>query len=78
MQKRVQYIENAKGIGILLVVLGHNDMNAYHPTLHRFIYAFHMPLFFFLSGIFFNPVRNADQVLVMDTVILLSAANTPN
>ncbi len=33
-------------------------MNAYHPTLHRFIYAFHMPLFFFLSGIFFNPKRN--------------------
>ena len=57
MQKRVQYIDIAKGIGILLVVLGHNDMNYYHPILHRFIYAFHMPLFFFLSGIFFNPER---------------------
>ena len=57
MQKRVQYIDIAKGIGILLVVLAHNDMNAYHPMLHRFIYAFHMALFFFLSGIFFNPDR---------------------
>lgn len=57
MSKRVQYIDIAKGIGILLVVLGHNDMNAYHPMLHRFIYAFHMALFFFLSGIFFNPDR---------------------
>jgi len=57
MKKRVQYIDIAKGIGILLVVLGHNDMNAYHPLLHRFIYAFHMALFFFLSGIFFNPDR---------------------
>ncbi len=58
MQKRVQYIDIAKGIGILLVVLGHNDLNAYHPLLHRFIYAFHMALFFFLSGIFFNPNRD--------------------
>ena len=57
MKKRVQYIDIAKGIGILLVVLGHNDLNAYHPLLHRFIYAFHMALFFFLSGIFFNPDR---------------------
>ena len=58
MKKRVQYIDIAKGIGILLVVLGHNDLNAYHPMLHRFIYAFHMALFFFLSGIFFNPKRD--------------------
>ncbi len=58
MSKRVQYIDIAKGIGILLVVLGHNDLNAYHPMLHRFIYAFHMALFFFLSGIFFNPNRD--------------------
>jgi fucose 4-O-acetylase-like acetyltransferase len=58
MQKRVQYIDIAKGIGILLVVLAHNDLSGYHPMLHRFIYAFHMPLFFFLSGIFFNPARD--------------------
>ncbi len=58
MPKRVKYIDIAKGIGILLVVLGHNDMNAYHPILHRFVYAFHMALFFFLSGIFFNPERS--------------------
>ncbi len=58
MQKRVQYIDIAKGIGILLVVLAHNDMKVYHPMLYRFIYAFHMPLFFFLSGIFFNPERS--------------------
>ncbi len=62
MQKRVQYIDIAKGIGILLVVLGHNDLQAYHPMLHRFIYAFHMALFFFLSGIFFNPVRSFKEI----------------
>ena len=41
-----------KGIGIILVVMGHvtHDM-----PLKNWIYAFHMPLFFLLSGIFFKP-----------------------
>lgn len=52
---RLQWIDAAKGIGIFLVVLGH----AIRPGmiaipwcdfLFRFIYAFHMPLFFVLSG----------------------------
>jgi len=62
MQKRVLYIDIAKGIGILLVVLAHNDLSGYHPYLHRFIYAFHMPLFFFLSGIFFKPERKFKEL----------------
>lgn len=64
MSKRVQYIDIAKGIGILLVVLGHNDLQAYHPVLYRFIYAFHMPLFFFLSGIFFQPERPIKEIFI--------------
>ena len=51
---RIAYIDIAKGIGILLVVMAHNDLSLVSPYLHRFIYAFHMPLFFFLSGYFFN------------------------
>ena len=62
MQKRVLYIDIAKGIGILLVVLAHNDLSGYHPYLHRLIYAFHMPLFFFLSGIFFKPERKFKEL----------------
>ncbi len=55
MPKRIAYIDVAKGLGILLVVLAHNDLQAFAPFLHRIIYAFHMPLFFFLSGLFFKP-----------------------
>ncbi len=40
-----------KGIGIILVVLGHAGCPSY---LSRFIYLFHMPLFFICSGYFFN------------------------
>jgi polysaccharide biosynthesis protein PslL len=55
MSQRIAYIDIAKGIGILLVVLAHNGLQLVSPFLHQLIYAFHMPLFFFLSGMFFKP-----------------------
>ncbi len=55
MSKRIEYIDIARGIGILLVVLGHNDFSLVSPFAYKVIYSFHMPLFFFLSGYFLNP-----------------------
>ena len=55
MSKRIEYIDIARGIGILLVVMGHNDFAAISPFAYKVIYSFHMPLFFFLSGYFINP-----------------------
>ncbi len=54
MPKRIEYLDIARGIGILLVVLGHNDFAALSPFFHQVIYSFHIPLFFFLSGYFIN------------------------
>src|SRR5574339_455986 len=54
MPKRIEYLDIARGIGILLVVLGHNDFGALSPFFHKVIYSFHIPLFFFLSGYFIN------------------------
>ena len=54
MSKRIEYLDIARGIGILLVVLGHNDFGAISPFFHQVIYSFHIPLFFFLSGYFIN------------------------
>ena len=51
---RNRYIDIAKGIGILLVALAHADISIFAPYAHRFIYSFHMPLFFFLSGYFLS------------------------
>ncbi|MBF2083044.1 acyltransferase family protein [Thermoleptolyngbya sp. C42_A2020_037] len=57
--QRITLIDYAKGIGIFLVVLGHVlrgltgtvlQENALTQALDQWIYAFHMPLFFFLSG----------------------------
>ena len=54
MKERFLYIDNLKGFAILLVVLGHCiqfRMPGYDDNMaFRFIYSFHMPLFFIISG----------------------------
>lgn len=47
--ERILWIDVLKGIGITLVVLGHRINNPQFITLY--IYSFHMPLFFFISGL---------------------------
>ena len=54
-EKRIEKWDNAKGILIILVVLGHViepgvNSKGYLNWLFLFIYMFHMPAFFFLSG----------------------------
>lgn len=53
--QRLEYIDLAKGIGIILVVIGHS-INGHGITGH-YISSFHMPLFFLLSGLCFNDSR---------------------
>lgn len=48
---RIEWIDVLKGVAIILVYLGHS---LFPQTLRVLIYAFHMPLFFFLSGITLN------------------------
>lgn len=49
---RLDYLDIAKGIGILLVIIGHCLADA--DNLDIWIYSFHMPLFFILSGWLFS------------------------
>ena len=63
MQERNAWVDYAKGIGIILVVYGHVARGVFNAGLpmdesryvlvDSIIYSFHMPLFFFLSGLFF-------------------------
>lgn len=48
---RINWIDMARGYGILLVIFGHYSSNA---QIKSIIYSFHMPLFFFLSGCVFK------------------------
>lgn len=60
MKERYKELDLIKGIGILLVYLGHSfnlyelKWNSLFLFLYRTTYSFHMPLFFFISGLLSN------------------------
>ena len=66
-------VDVARGLGIVLVVLGHNPQVLHEPgLLFRAIYAMHMPLFLFLSGLFLpRPEQPLRQVLASRADALL-------
>lgn len=47
MKKRIEWVDIAKGIAIMLMVIGHEVSNG---LVYALIFSFHMPLFFILSG----------------------------
>lgn len=53
MKKRDTVIDITKAIGILLMIIGH--WNGLPYLIRNFIFSFHMPLFFILSGYFYKP-----------------------
>ncbi len=69
--QRIDFLDRARAIGMFLVYYGHfvgalvgksaNDLAA---TQWKLIYSFHVPLFFFLAGIFWKPNPLVAQVFV--------------
>jgi fucose 4-O-acetylase-like acetyltransferase len=53
LNSRIKWIDELKGLAIFLVVYGHN-----FPFTEKYIYSFHMPLFFIIAGIF-HPKKSA-------------------
>lgn len=65
---RLHFIDIAKGIGIILVVMFHipniDDITTIHGVYWGgYINIFYMPLFFLLSGLFFNPTKIKKRLL---------------
>lgn len=60
IKQRVEYIDALKGFAIFCVLWGHslqhlrNGYNFFDNQMFEFIYSFHMPLFFLISGFFFR------------------------
>ncbi len=48
---RLASVDIAKALGMLTIIWGHIRLNSWSTA---FVYAFHIPLFFFLSGLVFN------------------------
>jgi polysaccharide biosynthesis protein PslL len=64
MKNRNLTVDIAKGIGILLVVFGHNWIVNHDPgELFRIVFSFHVPLFFFMSGLFLKPSDGLKQFI---------------
>lgn len=53
--RRITWIDAAKGLGIILIVLGHLASVEAPSAFYVYIYAFHVPLFFFISGLTLKP-----------------------
>lgn len=53
-QTRIEWLDIAKGLGVLLVVIGHLWYKCPYPLVNQIIYSFHMPMFFILSGFVFK------------------------
>ncbi len=81
MKRRIEWVDIAKGITILLVVFGHGlqgIISSSHLTLFsknsslvlvdKIIYGFHMPLFFFLSALFTGFLYRRYQTVIIQKV----------
>lgn len=60
--KRVEWVDTLKGIGIILMVLGHYPALAYTGRALILIYSFHMPLFLFVGGYLFSEISNRREL----------------
>lgn len=61
IKERNLVYDRAKGIGILLLILGH--LFTLYSIPFSIIFAFHMPLFFFISGLLFNPEKSTKNIV---------------
>lgn len=62
--KRIPFIDLTKGVCILLVILFHvgGPINQLDP--HHMIASFRMPLYFFISGVFFKPYHGTTEFII--------------
>lgn len=67
---RVNWIDWAKALGILMVVMGHSNYDV--PYLTEMIFMIHMPLFFFISGYLYKTNKTLKELTISNyrTLIL--------
>lgn len=61
MKKRIEWIDIAKGLAIILMVVGHT---AIPSRINNWIYSFHMPFFFFISGVLTKPQTSSKPIQI--------------
>lgn len=70
---RLVWLDQLKAISMYIVILGHSLLKFKKYGLCKFIYSFHMPLFFMISGFTFNPYKYGGIIdCVKDKLIKLA------
>lgn len=54
---RIFWLDQLKAVSMYIVILGHSLLKFKKQGLFKFIYSFHMPLFFMISGFTFRPEK---------------------
>lgn len=63
---RIYYVDVAKGIAIFCMVLGHTYSEGNGESILKWIYSFHMPLFFLTTGILYNLKNKKEGSITFD------------
>lgn len=68
MEVRLKYFDNVKFLLITFVIIGHladefTYQSDFYKSIFLFIYAFHMPLFIFISGVFFSKNHIKEKII---------------
>lgn len=67
MNKRVKYLDIARGIAIISVILGHLG----NSSLNRFVFTYHLPCFFLITGYFMSDKQSIKSFFVRKVRTLL-------
>lgn len=54
---RLQYVDIARGIAMICIILGHLG----NPSINRVVFTFHVPIFFFITGYFTSTKRSLPE-----------------
>ena len=68
-QSRIEYIDLFRAVGIILMIMGHIKFGS---IFDKWIHAFHMPMFFFVSGWFYKQKENVGHLIIRKIKTLLA------
>lgn len=62
-EQRLDYVDAFRGLGIIAMVMGHIGFG---EIFDHFIHAFHMPMFFFISGFFYRKGKYGTRNMLIE------------
>ena len=73
--QRIEYLDVARGIAIILMIIGHIIKNTQFINV---IYSFHIPIFVFISGFFFKGKEKINKLFSFYVIVIaISVLTTP-